>query len=132
MLTAKNTTLRIDIKAFSRKVRELRDGWGEYEIDLWEGNYREYLACEMKTERHFWQPKSAMTAEDFAATVATAARAAYSAGATPAQQRFLCDIAKKWVAKTGRGFADIGGNSMTVLKKNECSRLIDALKNDLN
>lgn len=128
----KNTTLRIDIKAFSRKAREFRDGWNAYEIELWEGNYREYLACEMKTERHFWQPKPAMTAEDFAAKVAIAARAAYTAGATPAQQRFLCDLAKKWVAKMGRDYEDLTGNSMTVLKKNECSRLIDQLKNDLN
>lgn len=121
-------TTRINIEAFSRKAREFRDAWGEYEIELWDGNYREYLASEMKTERHFWQPAQAMTAGDFASQVSIASRAAYTEAATTAQQRYLVNLANKWVAKTGRGYEAIGGNSLMVLKKSDCSRLIDELK----
>lgn len=108
----------MDIKAFSRWIKEYREG---FEADMAKGladrsEYASYLRDDIAANRHLWAAAPRRTLEQFADEISVAAMNAGPHGATAAQVAAIVEIA--------RASGDLTGLSGGRLTKGEAANII--------
>lgn len=116
------TSLRIDIKALSRRIKEERE---YFERDVANGiadagDYRNELRCSINADRYLWQPAEQPSGESLRAALVSASVAAGQFGASDAQIDYIVRLATEQ-----NDFNILSGGRLT---KAEASRIIDNMK----